>query len=775
MMTEIKKAAVIGAGVMGASIAAHLTNAGIPVLLLDIPQSGFGKKNALAEGAIEKLLKMDPAPLMKKSNAEMIIPGNIESDLSKLSDCDWIIEAVVEKIDVKQDLFKKIQQYKKPDAIVSSNTSTIPLKKLIEGMDDAFQQTFMITHFFNPPRYMRLIEIVKGPKTKDEHYTRIAKFADISLGKGVVDCKDTPGFIANRIGVYWLQTGMMGAVDAGLTVEEADAVLGKPMGIPKMGVFGLVDLVGLDLIPLIGGIMRQTLPADDPYCKNYRVADLFLKMIEDGYTGRKGKGGFYRLNTDDGKKVKESINLQTGVYAPTKKAALQSLYESKNNIQGLLSHGDKGGKYAWTVMSEVLTYALSLVGEIADDIVSIDNAMKMGYNWKWGPFELLDRIGPAWFAEKLSHEGRDVPDLLKKVGAGTFYRVENQTLQFFDLDGHYKDVKRPEGVLLLSDIKLRTKPLAKNASASLWDIGDGVVCIEFHSKMNAIDPLIMQMMRKAKEIVEKDYKALVIYNEGSNFSAGANIGLALFVANIGLWESLDDFIGEGQQTLKALKYAPFPVVAAPSGMAIGGGCEVVLHADAVQAHAESYVGLVEVGVGLVPSWGGCKEMLTRWLTSSNRPGGSMVAVGKIFEIIGTAQVAKSAFEAKEKLFLREADTITMNRDRLLYDAKQKALALANDYQPPKEQELSLPGAGAKVALNMAVKGFVKMGKASPYDEEVSKKLADVLCGGDSDMTDKNGEDRILDLERHAFMSLVRNPKTLARMEHILETGKPLRN
>ncbi|MGN6670340.1 MAG: enoyl-CoA hydratase-related protein, partial [Candidatus Nucleicultricaceae bacterium] len=515
--------------------------------------------------------------------------------------------------------------------------------------------------------------------------------------------------------------------------------------------------------------------ADDPYCRNYRVADLFLKMIEDGYTGRKGKGGFYRLNTDDGKKVKESINLQTGVYAPTKKAALQSLSDSKNNIQRLLSHDDKGGKYAWTVMSEVLTYALSLVGEIADDIVAIDNAMKMGYNWKWGPFELLDRIGPAWFAEKLSHEGRNVPDFLKKVGAGTFYRIEGQTLQFFDLDGQYKNVKRPEGVLLLSDIKLRAKPLAKNPSASLWDIGDGVVCIEFHSKMNAIDPLIMQMMRKAKEIVEKDYKALVIYNEGSNFSAGANIGLALFVANIGLWESLDDFIGEGQQTLKALKYAPFPVVAAPSGMAIGGGCEVVLHADAVQAHAESYIGLVEVGVGLVPSWGGCKEMLTRWLTSSNRPGGSMVAVGKIFEIIGTAQVAKSAFEAKEKLFLREADTITMNRDRLLYDAKQKALALANGYQPPKEQELSLPGAGAKVALNMAVKGFVKMGKASPYDEEVSKKLADVLCGGDSDMTDKNGEDRILDLERHAFMSLVRNPKTLARMEHILETGKPLRN
>lgn len=774
-MAEIKRAAVIGAGVMGASIAAHLTNAGVPVLLLDVAQSGFGKKNALAEAAVEKLLKADPAPFMRKSNADLITVGNIESDLSKINDCDWIIEAVVEKIEIKQELYKKIQGYKKSDAIVSSNTSTIPLQKLMEGMDDAFQQTFMITHFFNPPRYMRLLEVIKGPKTKNEIYQRIVHFADVFLGKGVVDCKDTPGFIANRIGIYWLQTAMIQAMDGGLTVEEADAVLGKPVGVPKMGVFGLVDLVGLDLIPLIGGIMRQTLPADDPYCKNYREPELFQKMIAEGYTGRKGKGGFYRLNTEEGKKVKESINLKTGEYAPSQKAVLSSLHESKGDIKKLLSHSDHGGQYAWAVMSEVLTYALSLAGIIAEDIISIDQAMKWGYNWKWGPFELLDKVGPAWFAEKLRAENRVVPELLKKVGDSTFYRVESHKMQYMTLDGQYKTLERPQGVLLLSDIKLASKPLAKNSSASLWDVGDGVVCLEFHSKMNAIDPQIMQMISKSIDIVQKDYKALVIYNEGSNFSAGANIGLALFVANVGLWDSLDEFIAEGQKTYQALKYAPFPVVAAPSGMALGGGCEVLLHADAIQAHAESYIGLVEVGVGLVPAWGGCKEMLTRWLTSSNRPGGSMVAVGKIFEIIGTAQVAKSAFEAKEKMFLKETDTVTMNRDRLLFDAKEKALSLASSYQVPQQQELSLPGAGAKVALNMAVKGFVKIGKASPYDEEVAKRLADVLCGGDSDMTDKNGEERILDLERQAFMTLVKNPKTLARMEHILETGKPLRN
>jgi 3-hydroxyacyl-CoA dehydrogenase len=774
-MAEIKKVAVIGAGVMGASIAAHLTNAGIPVLLLDVAQDGFGKKNALAEAAVEKMLKSDPAPFMRKSNADLITPGNIQSDLSKIADCDWIIEAIVEKIEIKQDLYKKIQEFKSPGAIVSSNTSTIPLKKLIEGMSDAFAETFMITHFFNPPRYMRLLEIVRGPLTRAECYERITQFADKSLGKGIVDCKDTPGFIANRIGIYWLQIALLKAIDGGLTVEETDALLGKPMGVPKMGVFGLVDLVGLDLIPLIGSIMKQTLPAEDPYCKNYRETEITRTMIADGYTGRKGKGGFYRLNTEGGGKVKESINLQTGVYSPSQKAVLQSLYESKDNIQKLMAHPDKGGQYAWAVMSEVLSYAASLAGVIADDIQAIDQAMKWGYNWKWGPFEMLDKIGAKWFADKLKAEGRDVPVILSKVSDGTFYRVENGRFQYFTLSGSYKTIERIPGVLSLHDIKLSSKPVAKNAAASLWDLGDGVICLEFHTKMNSIDPFIMKMIRKSIEVVQKDYKALVVYNDGANFSAGANIGLALFVANVGLWDSLEEFIAEGQQTYKALKYAPFPVVAAPSGMALGGGCEILLHADAIQAHAESYIGLVEVGVGIVPAWGGCKEMLYRWLTSSNRAGGSMVAVGKIFEIVGTAQVAKSAYEAKEKLFLRENDGITMNRDRLLFDAKQKALSLVEGYHPPQEQELSLPGAGAKVALNMAVKGFVKIGKASPYDEEVAKKLADVLCGGDSDVTDKNGEDRILDLERKAFMTLVRNPKTLARMEHIMETGKPLRN
>jgi 3-hydroxyacyl-CoA dehydrogenase len=774
-MSDIKKVAVLGAGVMGANIAAHIANAGIPVMLLDIPQSGFGKKNALAEGAIEKMLKADPAPFMLKKNADLITPGNIEGDLDKLKEVDWIIEAVIEKLDIKQDLYKKLEKIKKPEAIISSNTSTLPLAKLVEGLSDEFQKNFLITHFFNPPRYMKLLEIVKGPKTLQSTYDRITEFADHSLGKTIVDCHDTPGFIANRIGVFWMQAGVGEAFDLGVSVEEADAIFSKPLGIPKTGIFGLLDLAGLDLIPLIGGIMKTSLPANDPFCEVYREPELFKKMIAEGYTGRKGKGGFYRLNQEGGKKVKEAINLNTGEYAPAKKPYIPVLSLTKNDLKVLLKSDDKAGKYAWNVLSKTLCYALALVPEIADEITAVDEAMKTGYNWKWGPFELLDKLGPAWFKEKLKQDNKAIPPLLEKIGDQTFYTVKDGKRYFFSTSGDYKPLPRKAGQLFLSDIKLSSKPLAKNGSASLWDIGDGVACLEFHTKMNAIDPDIMAMIRKTIEIVQKDYKALVIYNEASHFSAGANIGLALFVANVGLWSELDKFIDEGQKTYNALKYAPFPVVGAPSGMALGGGCEVLLHCDAIQAHAESYIGLVEVGVGLIPAWGGCKEMLSRWMLHSKRPGGSMVAVGKVFELIGTAQVAKSAFEAKENLFLRPADQITMNRDRLLFEAKAKALELSVNYIPPGPVELSLPGGVARVALSMAVKGFVKIGKASAYDEIVAKKLADVLSGGDTDISDKQGEQYLSQLEREGFMALIKNPKTLARMEHILETGKPLRN
>ena len=775
-MAEIKKVGVIGAGVMGAGIAAHITNAGVPVVLLDIVPEGAEKRDALAEDAVKKLLKADPAAFMHKRNAKLITTGNIEDHLDRVADCDWIIEAVIEKVEAKHAIYGKIDAVRKPGSIVSSNTSTIPLAVLSEGMPGGFARDFLITHFFNPPRYMRLLELVAGETTRADAVQAVRRFADVALGKGVVECKDTPGFIANRIGIYWLQCGVLEAMEAGLTVEEADLVCGRPMGIPKTGVFGLLDLVGLDLMPHVLGSLAGALPETDAFHAVRREPELIRKMIADGYTGRKGKGGFYRLDTSSGKRVKEAIDLETGAYHPAQKPRLDSVEAArKGGLRALMEHPDKGGRYAWRVMARTLGYAAHLAPEIAGDIVAVDEAMRLGFNWKSGPFQLIDQLGAAWFAEKLKTDGLPVPDLLETVGAGTFYRTDEGRPQHLTFDGGYADVRRATGVLLLSDVKLRSQPLARNASASLWDIGDGVVCLEFHTKMNALDLGTLAMVGKAVDIVADGYQALVIYNEGSNFSAGANLGLMLFAANLAAWPMIEDMLVRGQDAYKALKYAPFPVVGAPAGMALGGGCEILLHCDAVQAHAEFYVGLVETGVGVVPAWGGCKEMLVRWSASPLRPRGFMPPVIKVFETVGTATVARSAPEARDLLYLAADDGITMNRDRLLADAKARALDLVDGYTPPEPPEISLPGPAARVALTMVLYGLRKLGKATPHDEVVAKVLAGVLSGDGTDVTESLTEDDLLALERRAFMELVRHPATIARIEHMLDTGKPLRN
>ncbi|MFI0399917.1 MAG: 3-hydroxyacyl-CoA dehydrogenase NAD-binding domain-containing protein [Thiolinea sp.] len=772
---EIRKVAVIGAGVMGAGIAAHIANAGVPVVLLDIVPQGATNRNVVAETAVEKLLKSDPAAFMHKRNARLVTTGNIEDHMDLLADCDWIIEAIIERLDLKQTLYKKIDAVRRADAVVSSNTSTIPLHDLVAGLPAGFAEQFMITHFFNPPRYMRLLEVASGSQTKPAVVQKVSQFCDLKLGKGVVGCKDSPGFIANRIGIYWIQTAILEAMNLGLTVEEADAVVGKPMGIPKTGVFGLSDLVGIDLMPHLMESLKRTLPAEDVFHAKALIPPVVSKMIQDGYTGRKGKGGFYRLNRAGSEKIKESINLQTGEYSKSREGRLESVANTRK-LADLVSYPDKGGQYAWKVLSQVLSYAASLVPAIADDIHSVDTAMRLGYNWKYGPFELIDQLGAQVLAERLAAEGSAVPALLKLTAeVGSFYRVQEGKLQYLTTAGQYQTIERPAGVLLLEDIKRTSKPVAKNASASLWDIGDGVLCLEFTSKMNAMDPQILGMIQQAIGIISKNYKALVIYNEGSNFSVGANLGLLLFAANIASWEQIEGMVKGGQDTYKAMKYAPFPIVGAPAGMALGGGCEVLLHCSAVQAHAETYMGLVEVGVGVIPGWGGCKEMLQRWVTNKKRPGGLLPPVIKAFEMISTATVSKSAQEAQDYLFLRPVDAITMNRDRLLADAKVRALAMVEGYQAPEPIELNLPGATARVAMEMAVNDFRAMGKATPHDVVVSTQLARVLSGGDTDMVDKVSEDQLLQLERTAFMNLLRNNNTLARMETMLETGKPLRN
>jgi 3-hydroxyacyl-CoA dehydrogenase len=769
----VQKVAVIGAGVMGSGIAAQVANAGVPVVLLDIVPKGAANRNAIAEGAVQRLLKSEPAAFMHPKNASLVTTGNLEDDLRLVGDCDWIVEAVLEDLGVKRALYEKLEAARRPGAIVSSNTSTIPLRMLVEGRSEAFRRDFLITHFFNPPRYMRLLEIVAGPQTRPDAVEAIVGFADLRLGKGVVRCKDTPGFIANRIGGFWIQTALHTAFELGLSVEEADAVMGRPFGFPKTGVFGLLDLVGIDLIPHVGRSMRATLPKDDPYHAIAGVPPLVDRMIAEGLTGRKGKGGFYRLTRSGGRKAKEAIDLEPGDYRPATTPRLASLEAAAKDPTALLAHADRGGEYARRVMGQVLAYAAALVPEIADDVVAVDQAMRLGYNWKQGPFELIDRIGGERLAAGLEAAGRPVPPLLK--AGKPFYRVADGALEYLKTDHSYAPVPRPDGVLLLEDVKRRSKPLAKNGSASLWDIGDGVVCLEFHSKMNTLDTDTMAMIGTALEIVPRAHKALVVYNEGTNFSVGANIGLALYAANLAMWPMIEEMVATGQNAYKALKYAPFPVVSAPSGMALGGGCEILLHSDAVQAHAESYIGLVETGVGVVPAWGGCKEMVTRWVANPKRPGGPMPAVSQVFETIGLAKVSKSAAEAKDLGYLRESDGITMNRDRLLADAKARALELAEAYRPPRPVPVALPGEAARAALGLAIDDLARQGKATAHDRVVASRLAEVVSGGETDILEEIDEDTLLALERRAFMALIRTAPTLARIEHTLETGKPLRN
>jgi 3-hydroxyacyl-CoA dehydrogenase len=563
-----------------------------------------------------------------------------------------------------------------------------------------------------------------------------------------------------------------------VSVEEADAILSRPVGIPKTGLFGLLDLVGLDLHPKVDASMAALLAEGDAYHGWRRPWPLLEKLIAQGYTGRKGKGGFYRLDRSGGKRVKEALDLTSGDYAPARKAMLESLDAAKRGgLKALVEHPDRGGLFAWTVLSHTLAYVASLVPEVADDIVAVDRAMTLGYNWKEGPFALIDRLGAAYFAERLEAEGRDVPPLLEAAAAaGGFYRVEDGDLQYLTTKGGYGEVMRPEGVLLLEDVKRGGKPLAKNASASLWDLGDGVVCFEVHTKMNSIDPAVLEMVGKAVALVAKAHKALVLYNEGSHFSAGVNLGLALFTANVGAWEQVEEMSEAGQKAFLAMKRAPFPVVAAPSGMALGGGCELMLHADAIQAHVESYVGLVEAGVGLIPAWGGCTALLARYAADPKRPRGPMPPVAAAFETIGMAKVAKSAAEAREMGFLRAGDGITFNRDRLLADAKAKAISLVEGYQQPEAAELALPGPAGKASLDFAVRDLKARGLVTPHDEVVADALASVLSGGhDADMTEPLSEETVQALERKALMGLFKTEASLARMQHMLDTGKPLRN
>ena len=774
MSNAIERIAVIGSGVMGGGIAAHLANAGAGVLLLDVAAKEGSDRSAVARAAVDRLAKSRPPAFMHRRAARRIDAGNLDDDLPRVAEADWIVEAVVERLDVKRDLYARLDAVRRPGAIVSSNTSTIPLARLVEGASEGLRRDFAITHFFNPPRYMRLLEIVRGPETRPDLVERLRGFADRRLGKGVVECKDTPGFIANRIGVFWLQCALIEAIAAGLGVEQADAALGPAAGIPKTGVFGLLDLIGLDLMPHVAGSMDALLPPDDDLRRYMEVPEVLRRMVAGGYTGRKGKGGFYRLRREGGERIKESVDLATGEYHRSERVRLACVDAAKTGgLRALVEHDSEEGRYAWRVLSSVLAYTAALVPGISDDAADVDAAMRLGYNWQAGPFEMADRLGAGWLADRLHAEGRPVPPMLEAAREGGFYRETGGRVERLGAAGGYAPLVRPSGTQRLADVKRGRARVIGNDSASLWDAGRDVACLEFHTRMNTLDQGSLTLIGQALELVPDRFAGLVIHNDGEHFSAGANLGEALFAIGAGAWDRLAGASALGQRTFKAMKYAPFPVVGAPSGMALGGGCEVLLHCDAIVAHAETYAGLVEAGVGLIPAWGGCKELLARYARQG--PRGPMPPVSRAFETVSLAKVSQSAHEARDMGILRREDTIVMNRDRVLAEAVDKVHALHSGYAPPEPPVFRLPGRSGQAALALAIGEFARTGKATPHDVVVATALARVLSGGNADPIDEVGEDAVLTLEREAVLSLVRTPETQARIEHMLETGRPLRN
>lgn len=796
-MTDIKHVCVLGSGVMGSGIAALIANADVKVTLLDIVPEGAQDRNALANAAIEKQQKGAAPGFSHPRNAKLVTAANLEDHLDAVADADLIIEAVLERLDVKHAVYAKIDAVRKKGSVVSSNTSTLPLHMLTDGMSDAFKRDFMITHFFNPPRFMRLLETLPSPSMPEQTYQRICAFGDKVLGKGIVHCKDTPGFLANRIGVYWMTLGLLEAIKLNINVEDADAIMGKPLGIPKTGMFGLYDLIGIDLMPLIAKAMLSSLPENDAFRSTYALPKLVETMIEGGYTGRKGKGGFYRLVIgENGKKSKEVIDLNTGEYRAEKKSKLASVASAKSGVAALLNHPDIGGQYAAAVMVKTLHYAASLIPEISDDMESIDQAMQLGYNWKYGPFAMIDRMaaggvaGTEIFAKACEMMGLSVPAIIASARGKKLFDVTPEARTQFTTKGAYASIMRAAGTLMLEDIKRSSKPVKKNASAQIWDLGDGIACLELTSKMNTWDPENLAMVQQAPEVVKSGFKGLVIATDAEHFSFGANIGFFMLACNTASWWAISDMITQGQQAFMGLKYAPFPVVASLSGMALGGGCELLLHCDGVQAHMESYPGLVEAGIGVIPGWGGCKELIFRHAALAEAsskaiaqckkpaalmPSGPMPAISKVFEYVSVAKVAGSAQQAQDMLILNNASRISMNRARVLFDAKELTLALAENYAPPEPRTVRLPGKSGHSALMLAVDNFVHSGKATPHDVVVSSHLASVLTGGDTDITVEMTEADLLQLEHDHFMELVHTKPTRDRIAHMLATSKPLRN
>jgi 3-hydroxyacyl-CoA dehydrogenase len=809
VVKKIKRAGVVGAGVMGATIAAQLANVGIETTLLDIipPQfteedkkRGLGPeskkfRNKLAENGVQAALKSKPASFYVPENSNLISTGNTEDDLGRIKEVDWIIEAVVERLDIKKIVFEKIDSAMAPETIITSNTSGIPGKAMLEGRSDNFRKHFAITHFFNPPRYMKLLEIVPGPDTLPDVVEILTDFCERVLGKGIVYAKDTPNFVANRIGIYSFLSVIRNMMDLGMTIEAVDELTGPVVGHPKSATFRTADLVGLDtLVHVINNIYEGA--SGDEKREMFRVPNFITQMIDKKLLGEKAKQGFYKRVDKDGKKVILSIDYNTLDYRPQGEVKSASLEAAKTvsgttgRIKSLYYADDQAGRFTFRTLSETLTYSGSRIPEIADDIVNVDNAMKWGFAWRLGPFEVWDAIDVPKSVEKMKQARFTIPGWVQEMlesGKTSFYKRDLGIQYYYDVSSKdYKPVQVKPEIVLLPSLKEREKRVAGNKGASLIDIGDGVACLEFHTKMNALGEDIVSMIFKSADIVSQQFEGLVIANHGDNFSAGANLPMILFTAQEEEWDELEWMVKTFQDSLMKLKYLDKPVVAAPAGLALGGGCEICLSSDRVRFAAETYMGLVEVGVGLIPAGGGSKEMLIRNTEHLFEvlPGGvytkqiEMVPfVARAFETIALAKVATSGPEAVKLGYLRPTDKMTANRDFLIHDAKKTVLAMnLEGYAPPRPQNnIRVPGENTFALIKMAVWTMNQQGYATDHDATVAEKVGYVLCGGRVLADTKVSEQYLLDLERESFCSLAGNPKTQARIQHMLTTGKPLRN
>jgi 3-hydroxyacyl-CoA dehydrogenase len=801
-MRDIKTAAVLGAGTMGAGIAALLAGVGIKVHLLDIvpkeltPEEkaqgltlqDHAVRNRIANAGLQRALKASPALFFDPNDAQLITVGNVEDHLDRLGEADWIIEAVFERLDVKQEAFAKIERFRKKDAIVSSNTSGIALAAITQKSSPELKRHALITHFFNPVRYMRLLEIVPGPETDPKIVEFMMDFAERRLGKGVVLAKDTPNFIANRIGIFGISYLLKVMQEEGYKVEEIDAIFGPALGRPKSAVFRTVDLVGLDVMADVMKNIYENLP-HDPMREVYRLPDFVQKMLERGLLGRKAGKGFYQEKTVNGKREFWVFDYKTLDYRPQEKFEYPSLAKASQQstvgekIKAVVYADDRAGRIAWKVLSETLLYSASLIPEISDNIYSIDNAMKWGFNWELGPFETWDAIGVRESVERMRREGRKIPQIVEDMLARgeSFYQRRESKKFYFDVQTKsYRELPRSAGVLILSELKEDTKRIIKaTPGASLIDLGDGVACLEFHTYMNTIDADVIEMLAASLEEVRKrDFVGLVIGNEGQNFCVGANIGLVLAAVQSGAWEQLGQMVKAFQDANMAIKYFEKPVVAAPFNMTLGGGSEIVLHCARVRAHCELYMGQVEFGVGVIPAAGGCKELWARQL--ENLPEDANIDLfpflQRVFELIALARVSTSAKEARKLGFLRRDDKITMNKDRLIADAKKDVLAMAMmGYEPPRQRKLKVTGRSGYAALQIAIKNFQWAKRITDHEALMAQKLAWVLTGGDVPPGTEITEQQMLDLEREAFLSLCGTQKTQERIQHMLATGRPLRN